>query len=557
MNLAEIKKEINEFDNETIQIADGFDFNQKDLLKKIIYYYNSRFLTGSLDDQNDRKYFFNIVKNPCDVATKAIDFDTKHIQILTASGGSQLRTWFFERDLKFWFKDQNFGKVLNRIFYELPIFGSVVIKVIDGKPYFVDLRNFAVQQDADTLDKASYIIETHIYNPLEFEKIAKERGWSNYEGVTTEENQIKVYERYGEDNGEYRRTLVAEGGNVLAEDVVEKHPYWEFHFAKINGRWLGIGRVELLLDNQVRINELTNQQVKSSYWSSLRVWQTRDEGVNRNLMTDVENGQILNVESEITQVDMADRNLTFSQAEINRWLINRDEVTFAREVLRGERGPAGATLGAIQIAAGQAGAYFSQIQENIGLDVKEFLYKVIIPQSAKENSGEHILRIAGKDLDKINNLIIGSQARSKMFEFLFRERKLPSAMQFDLMKGIISERVKRGKEQLLKMPAGFYKNIKYKIDIVITGEAMDTREKAANVLAIMQLISVDPNWRQDPVKKQLVYHYMELGGLPPMEFEPSEEPQGISNVLQGRGGGGISRPAMPAEAVPGTSEKTL
>ena len=556
MDLDLLKKEINEFETDTIQLTDGLEFNQKDLIQKIIYYYNSQFLTGSTDDQGDRKYFFNLVKNPCDVATKAIDFDTKNINILTASGGTELKTWFLERDLKFWMKDQSFGKVLNRLFYELPIFGSVVIKVIDGKPYFVDLRNFAVQQDADILEKASYIIETHIYNPLEFQKIAKEKKWTNWQGVKAE-NQIKIYERYGEDGEEYKRLIMAEDGTILDEEVVEHHPYWEFHFTKINGRWLGVGRVELLLDPQIRTNELINQQVKSSYWSSLRLWQTRDEGVKRNLLTDAVNGQVLQVDAEITQVDMADRNLTFYQTEINRWLTHRDEMAFSHEALRGERLPSGTPLGSAQLAIGMAGAYFDQIQENIGLDVKEFLYKVIIPQFAKENSGEHLLRIAGEDLDKINSLIIENRAQNKLFEFLTREGKLPNSIQFNLIKGVIAEQVKRGKEQLVKIPASFYKDVKYKIDIVITGEALDTRIRAANLFAALQAITADPTLLTNPIKKKFFSRFLEQGGISPIDFGLFEEQQGLGEVVQKQVGGGISRPSMPVAPMPGQVEATL
>ena len=79
---------------------------------------------------------------------------------------------------------------------------------------------------------------------------------------------------------------------------------------------MGIGRIEILFDNQVRTNEISNQQAKSSYWSTLRIWQTRDEGINRNLLTDVVNGEILNVESEVSQIDMSDRNLAYYNQEI-------------------------------------------------------------------------------------------------------------------------------------------------------------------------------------------------------------------------------------------------
>src|SRR3990167_7414893 len=151
MILKEINLEIENFKNKQIQIVPGLTFNQYDTLNSIFFYYNSKFATGGVDDEGDRKYFYNIVKNPCKVFSKAIDFDTKNIRLLTTGGGDPLKTWFMERDVKYWMRDKQFGKVLNRIFKELPIFGSVVLKIVDGKPYFIDLRNFVVEQQAESL----------------------------------------------------------------------------------------------------------------------------------------------------------------------------------------------------------------------------------------------------------------------------------------------------------------------------------------------------------------------------------------------------------------------
>jgi len=556
MEIEQIKKEIKDFENESIDITDDLRFNQKDLIKRIIYYYNSKFIKGQYDDQGDRKFFFNIVRNPCDVCTKAIDFDTKNINILTAKGGTELKTWFLERDLKFWMKDQRFGKVLNRIFHELPIFGSVVTKVIDGKVYFVDLRNFAVQQDADTLNQASYIIETHVYNPLEFKRIAKEKGWENWEDVL-EEKEIKIYERYGEDdNLDYRRTIISDGGTELANDIIEQHPYWEFHLDKMSGRWLGVGKIELVLDPQIRINQIANQQVKSSYWSSLRLWQTRDTGTNRNLLTDVVNGQVLQGEDPITQVDMADRNLSFYQTEINRWLSNKDEITFSHEVTRGERLPAGTPLGSAELAAGMAGAYFGQIQENIALDVKEFLFKVIIPQFLKENNTKHTLRLVGDDLGTYHRMLISCKTNNEIFKYIAKGNGAPSSDKLEIMKALISERVKKGKEKLVDLPKDFYKNLKYKLDIVITGEQMDVRSRAANKFAALQAMGSIPDLLTDPRKRKFFRSWLEDGGLRLEDFDTEEEPQ-LNQVIQKGSGGGVSKPTMPTSPVAGQTQQQV
>lgn len=557
MDILTIKKEVDNFGSDEIEIIDGLKFNQADTIKKIIYYYNSKFLTGNYDDQGDRKYFYNIVKNPCDVATKAIDFDTKNVNILTAEGGTPLKTWLFERDLKFWMKDKNFGKVLNRIFYELPIFGSVVLKVINNIPYFVDLRNFVVTQDAENLDKANMIVEPHFYTPLEFSRIAKKQGWNNWQGAIKENSEgVSVYEAYGEDEDlNYRRVIFAETGNkegiTLSDDKVKKHPYWEFHFNKMPGRWLGIGAVEPLIDPQVRMNEISNQQVKSSYWSALRLWQTRDRGMKRNLLTDAKNGDILDINDPLIQVDMADRNLSFYEAEMNRWLRLRDEVSFSREVTRGENLPSGTPLGSARLSAGMAMEYFGQLQENIALDVKEFLFNVILPNFGKGNTKEHYLKLVGEDLDKVHLLNIARRVRDKQINFFNRGKTLIGP-ELDFIKDMVSKNT-RGEIKGQPISDGFYKDIKYNISIDITGEQYDTRVKAATIFAILQAITADPTMLQDPSKKKLLYWYMEQGGVSPIDFFEVE----TSSTMPLRAGGGVSRPMLPQTPIAGMAQATV
>ena len=561
MNLALIKKEIEDFKTKAVTITKGFTFNQPQTINEIIYGYNSKFMEGDFDNQGDRKYYFNINRSACDTTTKGIDFDTKNINISTAAGGNPKQTWFFERDLKFWMKDQNFGKTLNGIFYRLPIFGSVVIKIVGGEVFFVDLRNFMCDAGVDNLKESNFIIEVHYKTPLDFKRIAKERRW-DYQPVLdrfvpSNQDYIKIYERYGEVDGVYKRTLIAEPAEnsqfILSEDSVKENPYFEFHLNKLPGRWMGIGVVELLTDPQIRINELTNQQVKSSYYNSLRLWQTQDQGVNRNLLTDAVNGLVLNTQSPITPIDMSDRNSGAIENEINRWSANSDKITFAHEPIRGQT-TKGVTLGATELAVGLGGAFFGQIQENVALDVKQLLYDVIIPQFAKENSVKHSLRLVGEDLEIYNKMLIDIRVNNKLLSSL--KKGLPTKEKFEIMKALVSERVKRGKEKLIDLPNDFYKNLKYKINIDITGEQVDVRTRSANKFAALQAITADSTLLSDPRKRKFFRSWLEDGGLRLEDFDVEEEPQ-LNQIVQKGSGGGVSRPTMPVSPIAGQTQQQL
>lgn len=586
--LREVNKETQDFKTKPITVVPGLTFNQYDTIRQIFFYYNSKFTTGDIDDEGDRKYFLNIVKNPCKVFSKAIDFDTKNIRLLTAGGGDPTKTWFMERDLKYWMRDKQFGRTLNRIFRELPIFGSVVLKIINGTPHFVDLRNFVVDPTAENLQSANYIIEKHNLTVPQFRKIAKQMGWEQSKVDKTikefykmkDTSHIRLYERYGDvdmspsgDTGDYqfRRVFIADVGVDELDNygrVTVAHPgvelsndpftheqlyklYWEFHAERMAGRWLGIGVVESLIEPQVRQNELANLQAKTSYWAALRVFQTRDAAINRNMLTDVRNGEIINVDSEITQVDMSDRNLAFFNQEENKWMSNRDELTFSYDVVQGERLPAGTPLGSAQLAVSQTLSYFEGIQEEVALSVKEMLYEVIMPQFQKENTLEHTIRLVGKDLDQYIKMVKNEYVFKEVIRLAVEKGYVMSQQEADAVGLGVEAAIKEEGEKMIKIPLGYYKNLKYDLDIDITGESIDTRVRSATLFAILQAITADPTMTQDPMKRKFLYTMGEDGGLNMDDYLSADvkKPEDVvpQEEQMGRAGGGVSAPALNQE----------
>ena len=424
-----------------------------------------------------------------------------------------------------------------------------------------------LNQAADTLDDSNFLTERHPYTPQQYRKIAKEFGLEKTDEVlnryyASKEKFISLYERYGEVENkkggyDYMRTyfvdIKAEDAKdtnqpessvlITKQEKIDEHPYWEFHLEKIAGRWLGVGVVEVLFDPQMRANEVANQESKGTYWASLRVFQTRDQNINRNLKRDVKTGEVLKSESEIMPIDMVERNLSYFIAQTNKWLQNRDELTFAYDVMQGERLPSGTPLGSARLAAGMASSYFAQIRENIALDVKNFLYEAIFPHFEEEMTTEHILLLVGEDLNEYNDMILEGEAARQIFESIAKGGKIPNAFEYEEFKSVILEALNAKKEHEIKLTKNFYKNIKYKIDIVITGEGRDITTMAQSLWAILQAITADPTMLLDPTKKSILSQLFEVGGIDKTKIDLTT-PATASQIMPQRAGGGVSAPVM-------------
>jgi len=565
------------FCNETeISSNPSYAPTQKDLLELIELYLNSQFKTGNRDSEGLKKHFYNISNFRCAVGSKATDIDTKDIKLIAEEGQSYYPAWFLGKGLRMWMKEKKFGQLINKIIYTLPKYGTVVIKTIQGEPILVRLANLFEDPTADSLEESGFVIERHLYTPQELRK----RNWENIEEVIAdwrkkqgkiskkkEDRFIEIWERCGEAKNEWLKEGEEEGysnalfvvyhkagkgqGLVLHKTEISELPYREVHWEKVPGRWLGKGVMEIMFENQIRMNELVNLKAQGLRWSSLHIFQSRDEMVNRNLLVDTVNGEVLRVRSEITPVAVEERNLAAYSQDETRWDMNSDQKTFSYDVVRGQRAPAGTPLGSSVLQTQMATGYFKMKQEDIGMFLRNLLLDVIIPAFKKKNKGEHILNFMGDEaeIEKLDGLIVGVRTERKILDFLAKKRTIPSARFVSLIRSIEEERLNKTDQRYIKIPKGFYDNIKYKVDIVITGEQRDLSAKIATLQTVLTIIGSNPTILQDPRTRKVFNKILDYAGVSPLEMGKPEGERGLSRLLTettAQRGGGISKPPVPA-----------
>lgn len=564
----QVTKELEQFKNEKVQIAgqesgndvrylkrqdSGYSFSQKDTLNLIDLYYNSKFETGPIDSEGQRKLFLNICAFRADVASKQIDLDTKDFIFIPDDSGSKWGAYFIQRKFKDWARENYFGEFINELVENLPKYGTVVVKRVGKKLERVPLKKLVNQQDAKTLNDATYVIEVH--DKMTKDDMEKYPDWDT-SGVELEFGQTTtVYERYGivpcEWYYAYKGEKCPEGekgkskkcvviltlkksksnpkeitGSVLFAEEVKEVPYLECHWKQQDGRWLGIGEVENQFENQISRNMIANLRRRSLLWSSKKIFQSPDETVNKNLIKDVKDGDVLRImpNGNITQVDVASRQIGEFQSAEDVWEKNSDQKSFTYEAATGESMPSGTPFRLGVILSNAVNSHFGLKKEKLGLFLKKLVIEDVFEIFKKENSKAHTITVMGTDkgMNDLRKVASEIELNNKMIEWAMSDAtQMPN---WDAEKQGIELAYQQQSHLFVPIPDKFYDDIKHHIEVSITGEEIDTASQISSLTTIYQSLVQTG----DPRAEQVLSEIMALTGknleaiLGP---KPTQQPQ--------------------------------
>lgn len=556
-----------------ITMPGNYVFNHSDTIKLIDLYYNGKFKSGSFDSRGFRKFFYNIVKPACDIASKFIDLDTKDIILIPDGNGMEEKIFIMQRDLKQWLKEQDFGKLLNDIGFDYPKYGHIFLKKSKNGWKKVNIHNLRFDPASQSFETDTFFYEALLMTRREIEdmdwdkeeikKLISSRapvyliyecydycdnGWKrSFRGrVWTREVNGKLVESpeaiINNQNDDYK------DGYILYEDEVKELPYRELKWENVPGRRMGIGYVEYLFDNQIRMNELVNIKAKGLHYTSLKLFQTRDDTVGRNVLTDAENGDIIKTTDEIKPVPMEERNLAPFQYEEARWDSNTEQKTFSFDIARGENLPSRTPLGVANLSAGMVASYFELKRENFGLFIKKLLLDDILPSFEKISEKEHKLTFLGSDeeIERFDAIVANLLSNAALSKYILETGFMPDPLEMESQKQAVIQNLKSKKHRYLDLPKGFYVNAKYSIDVLITGEQVDSGAKIQTLQMVLQIIGTNPAVIQDATTRKVLFKMLSYAGINPEELNlsTSQPPQQIMPQMPVAG----SMAGMPQQA---------
>lgn len=530
------------YEETPLKVNPSFAPTMPEVYDLIDLYWSSRYRDGDLDSLGYKKVFYNIVKLPVYIASKMLDIDLKDINLITENGADYWTAWLMSKEFKHWAKERYWGKDLNRYAFLAAKYGSLWVKKVNDDVLIVPPQNMIFNPIAVDYRKIP-LVEKHIYSAEELANT----DWDNVNEVIdgNSSDKITIYEAWFP-NGYLQEKenyfiIDKETGKILFYDTKENCPYKLFNFEDLPGRVVGSGRVEELFEDQIYLNRIANYKAEGFHWTSKHIYQTRDTNVGKNLLTEVDNGEILLINSEITPVANEERNLQAYSYDEARWENNAYKRVFSKEPISGERMPSGVPLGSTIIQSQMAGGFYKQKKEELAMFIKEILWDWVFPVFKNEKRKEHKVLIknllsAEDNSDKFFNLLLSN----RMMTLRAKESKYLSEDQWRLRKAIQAEILKNSS---IKIPKGLYDDIEYKIDIVITGEEIDISSRQATLNVVFQVLGANPQILQDKRAKKVFYKMLDFAGINPYEIF-NEDVESIEDISAPRAGS-VAAPRIP------------
>jgi len=553
----ELMEIIGGYPTKEIELTKDLKFNQYQTLRTIAFYSNSKYLGGQKDELNRDKPFNNINTFRVNVAYRATDLDLKDIQITAddiTDKENQIKAMILSKEAYKWGKNNGLSKFLNDFGYTRAKFGDVLVKKVieqdeDGKDE-LELEVCAWKNtitDPINIDEG-IIIETHFLKPHEID--SKSDVWDNTDIILdlakkTKED-IEVLEVHGYFDGEttsnegftYMKYIIGKVGNkmeVFYEEELDESPYRHLSWRKEEGRDFGVGIIEDGFEAQVWTNDAMISEKNAMELAGKVIMKTNSKKVGANILTDLDNGAILNLEDgkDITPINLMPTALPKYAELIQRWDNQYERVSSTFNAITGEQMPSGTPYRQTAILNQEAGSLFDQRREEAGIFLAEIYMDWTIPFLIKKLNKEHILTSewSNEELAIIDKGFANFNTAQQVIEKILNDEEVTpetiTESQNEYTDGLVSLKSVRS----IKIPKDYFKDFECSVSVIITNEMRNKAAILESLANILAQVGANPMLLQDPVMSQIVSSIVEISGAPISPTLFAQKPQAPQQMM--------------------------
>lgn len=541
----------------------GYFYSQRGTLEAIDLACASKFKRGIRDKEGQKKTYMNIVNFYRDVTRMKIHLRMANYILEPRALEYVWPVYFMNREFRMWGEDESYDDLLSEYANDLSTYGSTVSKRLGDCPARVPLRTIRNTLTAKTLEEGArnggYVI---IENDLHYNTMNKYPAW-NLDGVKKHTSHT-IYERYGlvprsllanerwkteqivnevTDDDEMVLVLavlipndamdkqkdLGDGGKIaFMEEISEEDwPLDECHINKRDGRWLGVGEVEKQLENQQARNLDVNLRRRGLLWAVKKIYQSTDDEVQKNLVMEVKDGDVLKVkpDGQISQVNTANQHTSDIGADEVVWEKNSQQVAFAFEAATGESMPSGTPFRLGLILDKAVSSHFEQMKQTYSNFLRRSFFNQVIPSFQEEYHEEHTMQmpITAGEIDNLKEAMINYHVNDRIFRAMVNKKPVVPEM----IRMEVEEEMNRNMYLFINMPKGAYKDPQYYMRLNITE---DIGPEIATLTTIWQDLNSKGDPRADYVLRQILAKqgkmYETVLGLPPRAAAPPQAPPG-------------------------------
>lgn len=568
-------------------------FWQKELIRMIEFYSNSKYLNGQKDELGRDKPFYNIVNGVIDTENAAKDIDTKNISILSMDGDHQHEAFMMNHELKKWMNETNFAKTLNDIRDTHSRYGGVLVKKVHGvdddgnKQLFIELPAWknVWNDQVDILNQP--IVEIHWMLPSE---LLGMKGWKNQAQAIkqamdkdTNRFRVPVYEMRGTFPRSYFKEI-SDPNYKVSDDDLNDWSYQLYYLAGTPdqgmiclyeeddteqvykflarkpkpGRAMGVGVIEEGEEAQVWTNDAVLKQYRAMEYSSKVVGQSASRKLKgRNMLTEVDDGQILEHEENkpITVVPLVPSGGMAQFGNIiTQWYDQFEKASSAYNAQRGAQGLSHTPARLAMLQLQQSKGVFQIIRQDMGFLIEDILNDWVLPFLADQLTKEHILasEFSPEELKEIDHNFATYNANEEAKKRILADEIVYPEDYASFMQSTKDSMAKNKAHRFLDIPKNYYKDLDAKVYVNTTDEQKDRADVLEKITNIMMIYAKNPGALQDPVLSLLFKEAVEVSGIGISSVQLMAAINDQGKMMQANTAAKLSptTPALPGQVTP-------
>lgn len=298
-----------------------------------------------------------------------------------------------------------------------------------------------------------------------------------------------------------KRKALKKEGQLVGEDEVRIYPYEEQRLITIPGRWMGVGIYEITAGPEKQFNEILNNKRRMDSLMHRGVYLHRlpsngeSSGLTQEFINSLTTGAVLTVEQD---EDFQRLNMG---TMIQDFILSADKVfELARQISgvtasgTGEELPASTTATMGVINQQKAKTTFDVIVEQQSLFLRRLFTRFKLKSIIEELSLGEWINIVGDpmELNTIEDVYVKNYVYSKIDEAMKSGKIVMPGDVEKLVEAVKAERERRGFRPV-QFSKEILKNIRMKVEFVITNESFDKLNRIRELQQAIQNAIMDPN----------------------------------------------------------------